>query len=118
MEQRMMKKLIMTGPRTTAVTEVPIPAYDADHMPVKVTYTGMCHSEPDTRKKSSPGHGPGHERRMDYEAMLCRRCMELPDKGIWDFKGVTSLHPISDFDKVSEWMENHKNGYIKGAFYF
>jgi threonine dehydrogenase-like Zn-dependent dehydrogenase len=57
-----------------------------------------------------------HERRIDYEAGLCRRCMELLDKGIWQFKGVTKIYDIADFDKVSRMMENHTDGYIKGAF--
>ena len=57
-----------------------------------------------------------HERRIDYEADLCRRCMELLEKGIWNFKGVTKIYDMKDFDKVSEYMENHTDGFIKGAF--
>ena len=57
-----------------------------------------------------------HERRIDYEADLCRRSMELIDKGIWNFKGVTKIFDMKDFDKVSEMMENHTDGFIKGAF--
>ena len=59
-----------------------------------------------------------HERRIDYEAELCRRCMELLDKGIWQFKGVTKCYNVKDFDAVSEMMETHANGFIKGAVYF
>ncbi|MBQ8356181.1 MAG: zinc-binding dehydrogenase [Clostridia bacterium] len=59
-----------------------------------------------------------HERRIDYEADLCRRCMELLDKGIWNFKGVTKIYNIKDFDRVSEMMENHTDGFIKAAFRF
>ena len=59
-----------------------------------------------------------HERRIDYEADLCRRCMELLDKGIWQFTGVTKRYNVKDFDAVSEMMETHANGFIKGAFYF
>ncbi len=57
-----------------------------------------------------------HERRIDYEAGLCRRAIELIDTGIWQFKGVTKIFDMEDFDKVSEMMENHTDGFIKGAF--
>jgi threonine dehydrogenase-like Zn-dependent dehydrogenase len=57
-----------------------------------------------------------HERRVAYEADLCRRCMELLDKGIWKFTGVTKVFDMADFDKVSEMMENHTDNFIKGAF--
>ena len=59
-----------------------------------------------------------HERRIDYETELCRRCMELLDKGIWQFRGVTKIYDIKDFDRVSEIMEHHTDGFIKGAFRF
>ncbi len=57
-----------------------------------------------------------HERRIAYEAGLCKRCMELLDKGIWKFTGVTKIYDTEDFDRVSEMMENHTDGFIKGAF--
>ena len=57
-----------------------------------------------------------HERRIDYEAGLCRRCMELLDKGIWKFTGVTRVFDTEEFDRVSEMMEHHTDGFIKGAF--
>lgn len=57
-----------------------------------------------------------HERRIDYEANLCRRCMELLDRGVWKFGGVTTVYDMEDFDKVSEMMEKHTDGFIKGAF--
>ena len=57
-----------------------------------------------------------HERRIDYEADLCRRCMKLLESGIWQFKGVTKIFDMKDFDKVSEMMENHTDNFIKGAF--
>ena len=59
-----------------------------------------------------------HERRIDYEADLCRRCMELLDRGIWNFGGITKIYNVEDFDRVSEMMENHTDGFIKGAFRF
>ena len=57
-----------------------------------------------------------HERRIGYEAFLCRRCMELLSKGIWKFTGVTKVYDMADFDKVSEMMEHHTDGFIKAAF--
>ena len=57
-----------------------------------------------------------HERRIGYEAGLCRRCMELLEKGIWKFTGVTRVFDTEDFDMVSEMMENHTDNFIKGAF--
>lgn len=56
-----------------------------------------------------------HERRIDYEAGLCKRCMELLDKGIWKFTGVTKIYDMKDFDEVSEMMEKHADGFIKAA---
>ena len=57
-----------------------------------------------------------HERRIAYEADLCRRCMKLLGSGQWHFKGVTKVFDMKDFDRVSEMMENHTDGFIKGAF--
>jgi len=57
-----------------------------------------------------------HERRIAYEADLCRRSMELLEKGIWNFTGVTKIYDMKDFDKVSEMMINHTDGFIKAAF--
>ena len=56
-----------------------------------------------------------HERRIEYEAGLCRRCMELLEKGIWQFTGVTKIYDMQDFDKVSEMMETHPDIFIKAA---
>jgi hypothetical protein len=56
-----------------------------------------------------------HERRIGYEAELCRRCMELLDKGIWKFSGVTRIYEMEQFDQANEDMEAHNGGYIKGA---
>ena len=57
-----------------------------------------------------------HERRIDCEAGLCKRCMELLDKGIWKFTGVTKVYDTEDFDRVSEMMEHHTDNFIKAAF--
>ena len=56
-----------------------------------------------------------HERRINYEAGLCKRCMGLLDKGIWKFTGVTKTYDMKDFDKVSEMMGHHTDGFIKAA---
>ena len=40
-----MKKIVMTGPGKSHVVEVPKPEVTDDSLLVKVTYTGMCHSE-------------------------------------------------------------------------
>ena len=42
---KMMKKMIVTGPRKTEIIEVPIPEINDEQMLVRVTLTGMCHSE-------------------------------------------------------------------------
>ena len=57
-----------------------------------------------------------HERRISYEAELCRRCLDMIDKGIWNFKGVTNhIYSMEEFDQANRDMGAHKNGYIKGA---
>ena len=40
-----MRQMIMAGPRRSKIIEVPIPEYNDNEMLVKVTLTGMCHSE-------------------------------------------------------------------------
>ena len=42
--------------------------------------------------------------------------MELLEKGIWNFTGVTKIYDMKDFDKVSDMMINHTDGFIKAAF--
>jgi len=56
-----------------------------------------------------------HERRVMYEAGLCKRCLELLDSGIWNFKGVTRVYDMADFDQANKDLESHKDNYIKGA---
>ena len=57
-----------------------------------------------------------HERRIEYEAQLCKRCMELLSSGLWKFTGVTRhIYDLEDFDEAQYDMMNHKNGFIKGA---
>jgi len=57
-----------------------------------------------------------HERRIEYEATLCRRALELLDRDIWKFKGVTNhLYEMEEFDKANEEMETKIGNFIKGA---
>ena len=57
-----------------------------------------------------------HERRIDYEAALCERCMMLLSRGIWKFTGVTNrIYAMDEFDKGNEDMIAHAGGFIKGA---
>lgn len=111
-----MRQMILTGPRKSTIIEVPIPTYTDDEMLVRVTLTGMCHSEWYPWATARPGDVLGHERRINYEADLCRRCMELLSKGIWKFTGVTKIFDMKDFNMVSEMMEHHTDNFIKGAF--
>lgn len=57
-----------------------------------------------------------HERRIDYEATLCKRALELLSKDVWKFKGVaTNIYSMNEFDKANEDMETKANGFIKGV---
>ena len=56
------------------------------------------------------------ECRIEYEVGLCRRCMELLDKGIWKFTGVTRVFDTEGFDRVSGMMEHHTENFIRGTF--
>lgn len=57
-----------------------------------------------------------HERRIEYEATLCKRALELISKGIWKFKGVTRhIYEMEEFDQANRDMETKANGFIKGA---
>jgi Threonine dehydrogenase and related Zn-dependent dehydrogenases len=57
-----------------------------------------------------------HERRIDYEATLCKRALELISKDIWKFKDtVTNIYSMEEFDKANEDMETKANGFIKGV---
>ena len=56
-----------------------------------------------------------HERRVVYEAGLCKRCLELLDSGIWKFSGVTRVYEMDEFDQANRDLDSHKDNYIKGA---
>lgn len=57
-----------------------------------------------------------HERRIEFEADLCRRALDLISKDIWKFTGlVNKFYTMEEFDKANYDMEEHKDGFIKGA---
>ena len=56
-----MKQVVMVGPRKSEVVDVPIPEITDDQLLVKVTYTGMCHSEWYPWTVAQPGELFGHE---------------------------------------------------------
>ncbi len=57
-----------------------------------------------------------HERRIEFEADLCRRALDLISKDIWKFRGtVTHLYSMEEFDKANEDMETHAGNFIKGV---
>lgn len=57
-----------------------------------------------------------HERRIEYEATLCQRAIELIERGMWQFKGVTNhIYEMGELDRGFMDMESHANGFIKGA---
>lgn len=57
-----------------------------------------------------------HERRIEFEADLCRRALDLISKDIWKFRGtVTHLYSMEEFDRANEDMETHAGNFIKGV---
>ena len=56
-----MKRIVMQGPRKSKVVEVDIPRPNDHQLLVKVTYTGMCHSEWYPWSTASEGQLFGHE---------------------------------------------------------
>jgi len=57
-----------------------------------------------------------HERRIEYEATLCPRCLMLLSRGLWKFTGVTRhIYDMEEFDKGQLDMLEHRDGFIKGA---
>ncbi len=60
-----------------------------------------------------------HERRIEHEADLCRRGLELISKGIWNFTGLTRhIYAPEEFDAANYDMETHRDNFIKGAVEF
>lgn len=58
----MMRQMVMAGPRKSRIIEVSIPKYSDDEMLVKVTLTGMCHSELYPWATAKEGDIQGHHR--------------------------------------------------------
>lgn len=56
-----MKRIVMQGPRHSRVVEIPDPVIKADQVLVKLTYTGMCHSEWYPWSTAREGDVFGHE---------------------------------------------------------
>lgn len=57
-----------------------------------------------------------HERRIEYEADLCRRALTLISKGIWKFTDtVNAFYSMEEFDQANCDMQTHKNNFIKGV---
>lgn len=56
-----MKRIVMEGPRRSRVVEMDIPKPNDDQLLVKVTYTGMCHSEWYPWSTAFKGQLFGHE---------------------------------------------------------
>ena len=56
-----------------------------------------------------------HERRIMWEVDLSRRCLTMLSQGVWKFTGLAyHVYDMEEFDKASEDMEQHANGFIKG----
>lgn len=56
-----------------------------------------------------------HERRIEYEAELCRRALDLVSKDIWKFRGLSNhIYSMEEFDKANEDMITHRDNFIKG----
>ena len=56
-----MKQVVMVGPRKSKVVDVPVPEINDNQLLVRVTYTGMCHSEWYPWTIAQPGELFGHE---------------------------------------------------------
>lgn len=56
-----------------------------------------------------------HERRIAYEATLCRRALRLLSQGQWKFKGAaTHIYALEELDRAKADMANYTRNYIKG----
>lgn len=55
-----------------------------------------------------------HERRNEYQASLCQKCMDLIASGQWKFTGMSRhIYEMEDFDRANREMEEKPRGYIK-----
>jgi len=56
-----------------------------------------------------------HERRIDYEATLCKRALQLISQGQWKFIGAAKhIYSLEELDKAKEDMAQHNENFIKG----
>ena len=56
-----------------------------------------------------------HERRIEYEATLCKRGINLISQGLWKFTGAANhIYTLEEFDKANEDMAKHRDNFIKG----
>ncbi len=56
-----------------------------------------------------------HERRIEYEATLCKRAIQLISQRQWKFTGAsTHIYRLEEFDQANRDMEMHANNFIKG----
>lgn len=56
-----------------------------------------------------------HERRIEYEATLCKRGVNLISQGLWKFTGASNhIYTLEEFDKANEDMASHTDNFIKG----
>lgn len=56
-----MKQIVMTGPRTSTIREVPDPKPNDDQVLIRQTYVGVCMSEHQNWKDAKAGDAMGHE---------------------------------------------------------
>lgn len=56
-----MRQIIMAGPGRSRIVDVPVPEIGDDQLLVKVTLTGMCHSELYPWSVAKAGESFGHE---------------------------------------------------------
>lgn len=56
-----------------------------------------------------------HERRIAYEATLCKRALNLISQGQWKFTGTARhIYTMEEFDRANNDMANHTDNFIKG----
>ena len=55
-----------------------------------------------------------HERRNEYQAELCQKCMDLIASGQWKFTGLSRhIYEMEEFDQANRDMAQKPPGYIK-----
>jgi len=56
-----------------------------------------------------------HERRIEYEATLCKRGLDLIAQDLWKFRGAARhIYTLEEFDQGNRDMVSHKDNFIKG----